>query len=132
MSMTDPIADFLTQIRNAQVARHGSVEVPYSRIKSEIARVLQEEGYINGQKVNKKKPFQTLTVVLRYDSDSVPVIRFLQRVSRPGRRIYTGKDTIPTVLGGLGTNILSTPNGVMAGKRARKEGVGGEIVCEVY
>ena len=78
------------------------------------------------------KPFQTLTVGLRYDSNSVPVIRSLQRVSRPGRRVYTGKDTIPIVLGGLGTNILSTPKGIMAGKRARKEGVGGEIVCEVY
>ena len=134
MSMTDPIADFLTRIRNAQMAQHRSVEIPYSRIKQEIARILQEEGYIEGQKltVRTEKPFSTLTISLRYDTGRVPIIRSLQRVSKPGRRVYARKDGIPLVLGGLGINILSTPNGVMTGKKAREAGVGGEIMCEVY
>ena len=130
--MTDPIADLLTRIRNAQMVRHGSVEMPYSRIKEELARILQEEGYIAGQKVKEKKPFSTLTIVLKYDASRLPVIRSLQRVSRPGRRVYTSKNGIPLVLGGLGINILSTPKGIMTGKKARDEGVGGEIMCEVY
>ena len=132
MSMTDPIADLLTRIRNAQMARHGSLEVPYSRVKKEIARILQEEGYIAAQSVNEKKPFSTLTIALKYDASRLPVIRSLKRVSKPGRRVYTGKDGIPLVLGGLGTNILSTPKGIMTGKKALEEGVGGEIMCEVY
>jgi small subunit ribosomal protein S8 len=132
MSMTDPIADLLTRIRNALMARHETVELPYSRVKAAIVEILQQEGFIVGQQVNEKKPFSTLTVALKYGVDQVPAIRYLKRVSKPGRRVYTNKDEIPLVLGGLGINILSTSGGIMTGKMAREKGVGGEIICEVY
>ncbi len=132
MTMTDPIADLLTRIRNGQMARDETVEIPFSRIKQEILRVLESEGYILGYNLFESKPFSTLAVRVKYGADHDPAIRRIQRVSTPGRRVYAGKDEIPLVLGGLGINILSTSSGIMTGKKAREEGVGGEILCEVY
>ena len=132
MSMTDPIADLLTRIRNAQMAGHETVAMPFSKGKAEIVKILEEEGYIFGHTVEHTKPFSTLTVHLKYQSEKDPIIRCLKRVSKPGRRVYTRKDDIPVVLGGLGINILSTSKGVLTGKKAKQEGVGGEILCEVY
>ena len=132
MSMTDPIADLLTRIRNAQMAGDEMVAMPFSKGKAEIVKILEEEGYIFGHTVNHTKPFSTLTVHLKYQSQKEPIIRCLKRVSKPGRRVYTRKDDIPVVLGGLGINILSTSKGVLTGKKAKQAGVGGEILCEVY
>ncbi len=132
MAMTDPIADLLTRVRNAQMAGHESVEIPYSRIKHDIAKILVEEGYLSGLKVNEKKPYNTLTVLLKYLGQRQPAIQDLSRISRPGCRIYAGKDEIPSVLGGLGITIVSTSKGVLTGKKAREAGVGGEVICRVY
>ena len=132
MTMTDPIADLLTRIRNAQMARDETVAMPFSKGKAEIVKILEEEGYIFGHTVEHTKPFSTLTVHLKYQSQKDPIIRCLKRVSKPGRRVYTRKDDIPVVLGGLGINILSTSKGVLTGKKAKQAGVGGEILCEVY
>jgi small subunit ribosomal protein S8 len=132
MSMTDPIADLLTRIRNAQMAGDETVAMPFSKGKAEIVKILEEEGYIFGHTVEHTKPFPTLTVHLKYQSEKDPIIRCLKRVSKPGRRVYTRKDDIPVVLGGLGINILSTSKGVLTGKKAKQAGVGGEILCEVY
>jgi small subunit ribosomal protein S8 len=114
------------------MARDETVEIPFSRIKQEILRVLESEGYILGYNLFESKPFSTLAVRVKYGADHDPAIRRIQRVSTPGRRVYAGKDEIPLVLGGLGINILSTSSGIMTGKKAREEGVGGEILCEVY
>ena len=133
MSMTDPIADLLTRIRNAQMAAHESVEVPHSRIKHDIVKILVTEGYLLGDSTRKDeldKP--TIQIMLKYDRNRVPAIRTLRRVSKPGRRVYVKRDDIPSVLGGLGINILSTSKGLLTGKKARREGVGGEILCEIY
>jgi len=132
MSMTDPIADLLTRIRNSQMAKKETVEMPFSKAKVEIVKILEEEGYIFGHTVSHTKPFSTLTVHLKYQAQKEPIIRCLKRVSKPGRRVYTGKGDIPVVLGGLGINILSTSKGVLTGKKAREVGVGGEILCEIY
>ena len=132
MSMTDPIADLLTRIRNSQMAKEETVEMPFSKAKVEIVKILEEEGYIFGHTVSHTKPFSTLTVHLKYQAQKEPIIRCLKRVSKPGRRVYTGKGDIPVVLGGLGINILSTSKGVLTGKKAREVGVGGEILCEIY
>lgn len=132
MSMTDPIADLLTRIRNAQSAGFATVEVSFSKIKVEIVKILEEEGFIFGHTVNHSEPFATLTVHLKYQTDQEPIIRCLKRISKPGRRVYTRKDDVPLVLGGLGINILSTSKGILTGKKARQDGVGGEILCEVY
>ena len=132
MSMTDPIADLLTRIRNAQMAGDETVEMPFSKGKAEIVKILEEEGYIFGHTVQHTKPFSTLTVHLKYQAQKDPIIRCIKRVSKPGRRVYTRKDDIPVVLEGLGINILSTSKGVLTGKKAKQEGVGGEILCEVY
>ena len=132
MTMTDPIADLLTRIRNAQMAKDETVEMPLSKAKAEIVKILEEEGYIFGHTVNHTKPFSTLTVHLKYQAHKEPTIRSLKRVSKPGRRVYTRQGDIPVVLGGLGINILSTSKGILTGKKARQVGVGGEILCEVY
>jgi small subunit ribosomal protein S8 len=132
MSMTDPIADLLTRIRNAQMAGDETVAMPFSKGKAEIVKILEEEGYIFGHTVEHTKPFSTLTVHLKYQSEKDPIIRCLKRISKPGRRVYTRKDDIPVVLGGLGINIISTSKGVLTGKKAKQAGVGGEILCEVY
>lgn len=132
MSMTDPIADLLTRIRNALMACHETVNVPHSKIKVSIVKILEQEGFISGQHVVEKDPFLTVKVELKYDSDHAPAIRSLKRVSKPGCRVYVGRDEVPLVLGGMGINILSTSSGIMTGKQAVKEGVGGEVLCEVY
>ncbi len=132
MAMTDPISDLLTRIRNAHLAGHEAVEVPYSRVKNEIVKILQQEGFLAGSKMNEKKPFATLTVLLRYTANRQPAIQSVKRISKPGCRVYASKDEVPRVLGGLGVVILSTSKGVMTGKKAQELGLGGELVCEVY
>jgi small subunit ribosomal protein S8 len=132
MGVTDPVADLLARIRNALQARHQKLDVPCSRLKLEIARILKEEGFIANFKAVEEEGFQVLRVYLKYGADNDPVISNLARVSRPGCRVYVGRNEIPRVLGGLGINILTTPRGVMTGRQARKEGVGGEILCEVW
>ena len=129
---TDPIADMLTRIRNAARAKHPRVDLPSSRLKVEIARILKDEGYLANFKVVEEKGKKTLRVLLRYSSDRRSVITDLQRVSRPGSRRYVGKLEIRQVVGGLGISILSTPRGVMTGQSARRQGVGGELLCEVW
>ena len=130
MTMQDPIADLLTRIRNAQLAGHESVLIPHSKLKCEIIRVLKEEGYIETYRVTDDvKPL--IEVALKY-SKGVPVIEKLKRVSRPGLRIYKDSDNVPTVNGGLGVAIVSTNKGVMTDRLARKEGVGGEVICTVF
>src|SRR5512139_3896096 len=132
MSMTDPIADLLTRIRNAQSARHKSVDVPSSRMKVAISKILKDEGYIDNFKVLEDDRQGVLRVALRYGTAGERAITGLERVSRPGRRVYCGKDEIPKVLGGMGITILSTPKGVLAGNTCRKLGVGGEVLCNVW
>lgn len=130
--LTDPIADMLTRIRNALGARHPKVDVPASRMKTEIARILKEEGYILNFKVAEEGARKTIKVYLKYQADGHPVISKLERVSRPGCRMYVGRSEIPPVLGGLGVNILTTPRGVMTGRDARQAGLGGEVLCQVW
>ena len=130
MSMTDPIADLLTRIRNGQTARKPEVSMASSKIKTAIARVLKEEGYVADVRLESEGQKTTLTIGLKY-YDGRPVIDRLERVSRPGLRIYRGKDELPKVLGGMGTVIVSTPQGVMTDKQARSIGQGGEVLCIV-
>ena len=135
--INDPIADMLTRIRNAQMAGHAAVAMPSSNIKKEIARILKEEGFIEDYEVaeGEKASQTTLTIKIKYAGERrsrKPVITGIERVSRPGRRVYTRHDEIPWVLSGMGISILSTPKGVMPGQRARQEGVGGEILCKVW
>ena len=132
MRLTDPVADMLARIRNAISARHQKVDVPASKLKTEIARILKEEGYIANFKATEEEGRKVLRVYLKYSPDNSSPISDLKRVSRPGCRVYVGHTEIPRVLGGLGINILTTPKGVMTGRQARKEGVGGEVLCEVY
>jgi small subunit ribosomal protein S8 len=132
MTTSDPIADMLTRVRNAVGARHSKVDVPASKLKAEIARILKEEGYILNYKLAEEGPRKTIKIYLKYSLGNAPVISRLERVSKPGCRVYVGKDDIPRVLGGLGINILTTPKGVMTGASARKEGVGGEVLCQVW
>jgi small subunit ribosomal protein S8 len=129
---TDPIADMLTRIRNAVRARHPRVDLPSSKLKIEIARILKEEGYVSTYKVVDENKQKVLRVFFRYTSDKRSVLTDLKRVSRPGCRRYVGKDGIRPVVGGMGVAILSTPRGIMTGQTARKEGVGGELLCEVW
>ena len=129
---TDPIADFLTRIRNGALAKHPRVEMPSSKMKVEIARIMKEEGYLANFKVVEEKGKKTLRVFLRYTPDRRSVITDLRRVSRPGSRRYVGKFGIKPVVGGMGIAIVSTPRGLMTGQSARKEGVGGELLCEVW
>ena len=132
MTITDPIADMLTRIRNAQSARHPKVDVPASKLKTEIARILKEEGYIANFKLAEEAPRSSIRIYLKYTPGNVPVISRIERVSRPGCRVYVGSQEVPRVLGGLGINILTTPRGVMTGSAARKEGVGGEVLCQLW
>ena len=131
MNMTDPVADMLTRIRNAIMARHTRVQIPASNMKIAIARILQEEGYIKDYEVIKDGPQGTIRITLRY-VDRRPVLTQLKRISKPGLRVYTRRDAIPRVRGGLGTAILSTPKGVMSGRQAYQQGLGGEVVCYVW
>jgi small subunit ribosomal protein S8 len=129
---TDPIADFLTRIRNGTRAKHARVDLPSSNLKVELARILKEEGYVANYKVVEEKGKKTLRVFLRYTPDRRSVITDLKRISRPGSRRYIAKTGIRPVVGGMGISILSTPRGLMTGQTARKAGVGGELMCEVW
>ncbi|MCW5977011.1 MAG: 30S ribosomal protein S8 [Bryobacteraceae bacterium] len=129
---SDPIADMLTRIRNALQARHLKVDVPASHLKMEIARILKNEGYILNFKTAEEGARKLIRIYLKYTPGNVPVISRIERVSRPGYRVYTGSKGVPRVLGGLGINILTTPQGVMTGRDARKNGVGGEILCQIW
>lgn len=137
--MTDPIADMLSRIRNAVSARHARVDLPASKLKIEIAKILQNEGYLAGFKVIDvpaerpgKAPRQQIRLFLKYGPAGEKVISGLERVSRPGRRVYARRDEVPTVLGGLGVSILTTSLGVMTGRAAQKAGVGGEVLCNIW
>jgi small subunit ribosomal protein S8 len=132
--LTDPVADMLTRIRNANKALQDRVEMPSSKLKEEIARILAEEGYIRGFHVVEpgELPYKTLVVELKYGRSRERVLNGLKRVSKPGRRIYASKDRLPRVLGGLGTAILSTSRGVITSRTAEREGIGGEVICFVW
>jgi len=132
--MTDPIADMITRVRNAVHARRQRVDVPASRFKAEVARILEQEGYIHGFKVveGEQGPQGVIRIVLKYGPRGESVITGLERVSRPGRRVYFGRGDVPNVMGGLGTSILTTSRGVMTGREAVKAGVGGEVVCNIW
>ena len=130
--VTDPIADMLTRIRNANKALHADTRMPTSRMKEEIARILKEEGYINDYRVEKGESFDLLVVELKYGRSRERVITNLKRISKPGRRIYARKDRMPRVLGGMGTAILSTSSGVMTSRTAQERGIGGEVICFVW
>ena len=130
--MTDPISDFLTRLRNALLAKHAHVDIPTSTVKVDLAKILQQEGYIEGYKIVEATPRNLIRIALRYGADGVLVINGLERVSRPGRRIYCSKDEIPKVLGGLGIAILSTSKGIVSSGEGKRLGVGGEILCTVW
>ena len=135
MSMTDPVADFLTRLRNAAKAQHHDVAIPSSKLKRELARILKEQGYIESYEVQpptSDRPGEQITVTLKYTSDRKPVISGLQRVSRPGQRTYVDHTHVPRIQGGMGTSIISTSQGVMTGHEARLAGVGGEVVARVW
>ena len=137
--MTDPISDMLTRLRNAVSAKHARVDMPASKLKAEIARILQDEGYIQGFRIVEEASEKTAgsrgrssVVFLKYGPRGERVITGVARISRPGRRVYLGVDDVPQVLGGLGTSILTTSHGVMTGRAAKKAGVGGEVLCNVW
>ncbi len=130
--MTDPIADMLTRLRNASMTRHQQVVMPSSKMKVAIARILKEEGFIQHYEVTRDRPQPMLRIRLKYADNQKPVLRGLKRVSKPGCRVYTKRQNIPRVLSGLGIAILSTPKGVMTGAKARRLGVGGEVLCYVW
>ncbi|MBZ5538549.1 MAG: 30S ribosomal protein S8 [Acidobacteriia bacterium] len=132
MVISDPVADMLTRIRNGIRAKHSKVDIPASRLKAEIARILREEGFVSNYKVIEEGGRSILRVYLRYAPTKEGVISHLERVSKPGCRVFVERSKIPKVLGGLGINILTTSRGVMTGKMARREGVGGEILCNVW
>jgi small subunit ribosomal protein S8 len=135
MSMTDPIADFLTRLRNAANAQHHDVTLPSSKLKREVARILKEQGYIEAYEVRPaagELPYEQLNVTLKYTNERKPVISGIQRVSRPGQRTYVNHSRIPKIQGGMGTTIVSTSKGVMTGHDARAQGIGGEIVAKVW
>ncbi len=130
--LTDPIADMLTRIRNANKALHETTEMPTSRLKEDIARLLKEEGYIVGFERKSGESFDTLVIQLKYGPSRERIITDLKRVSKPGRRVYARKDRLPRVLGGMGTAIMSTSTGLVTSKTAEREGIGGEVICFVW
>ena len=132
MSMTDPIADMLTRIRNANMVSHETVEIPASKLKIELAKLLKSEGFITDYEVKDAGKFKVIVVTLKYDMNKKPVISKLERISRPGLRTYHKAKTLPKVLGGLGVAIISTSKGLMTDRKARKENVGGEVLCYIY
>ena len=132
MTMTDSIADMLTRIRNATLVRHDRTDVPASRIKLEIAKILKQEGFIRTFKVIDEGPQGVIRIYLKYTEDGEPVIHGLKRVSKPGRRVYRGADELPKVLGGLGIAIVSTNRGILTDAQARRLGTGGEVLCEIW
>lgn len=137
--LTDPIADMLTRIRNANKALHETVEMPTSRMKEEIARLLKDEGYIKDYRVlegrnlsGEAKPYGTLVVELKFGRNRERILTDVKRISKPGRRVYAGKDRLPRVLGGMGTAIMSTSQGLVTSRTAQREGIGGEVICFVW
>lgn len=132
MAMTDPVADMLTRVRNALRARHKSVEIPASKLKGEIARILKEEGYIVDFSIDKKKVPGTIRIRLKYEGTHTSIITEIKRVSKPGKRVYVPSTEIPKVMNGIGIAILSTSKGVLADRKARELGVGGELLCSIY
>ena len=132
MSVSDPIADMLTRMRNAIMVRHDSVLVPSSKMKLSIAKILKAEGFINDYEVLKGKPHLVIKVRLKYDENNQPILYGLERVSKPGLRVYSGRKEIPRVYGGLGIAIVSTSKGVMVGQQAWRQGIGGELLCYVW
>ncbi len=130
--MTDPIADMLTRIRNASKAKLEKVDIPSSKLKLEIAKILKDEGYIKNLKMVKDRRQGVIRIYLKYTDEESPVIQGLRRVSRPGCRVYVGNGAVPKVMGGLGTAILSTPRGVQTGKQAKKDNVGREVLCHIW
>jgi len=130
--MTDPIADMLTRVRNAYAAKHQKVDVPASNLKVEIARILKEEGFINNYKIIGENPVKNIRIYLRYGAKGEQVLSKLERVSKPGCRVYVSGASVPKVLSGMGINILSTSRGLMTDRRARREKIGGELLCRVY
>ncbi len=132
MTISDPIADMLTRIRNGIMAKHDFVLVPTSRMKLSIARILKDEGFVNDYEVLKSKPHRAIKIYLKYSDDNQPVISGLERASKPGLRLYVGRKEIPRVYGGLGIAIVSTPKGVMTGQQAWRQGAGGELLCYVW
>lgn len=132
MSMTDPIADFLTRIRNALLSKHDRLDVPKSKLKLELCRLLKEQGYVDGYEEVEDTPSSWIRVYLRYSDAGQPAIRRVARVSKPGRRVYRGADKIKPVLGGLGVSLISTSKGLMTDSEARAQRVGGEVLCEIW
>lgn len=132
MTMTDPIADMLTRIRNANMVRHASVEIPASNMKKTIAQILSDEGFIKGFEVLEDEKQGTIKIAMKYDENKDRVITGLKRISKPGLRVYAKKNEVPKVLGGLGIAIISTSHGIMSDKQARREGLGGEVICYVW
>lgn len=132
MTMTDPIADLLTRIRNALLAKHDRLDVPSSKLKTNLMALLKQEGYIEDYETIDNQPQNILRVYLRYNRDGIPALRRLSRVSKPGRRVYRGADDIKPVLNGLGTAIVSTSKGLLTDRQAREMRVGGEIICELW
>lgn len=132
MSMTDPIADMLTRIRNANQVSHPTVEMPSSKLKVQLAKLLKEEGYITDYEVKEVGKFKVLSITLKYDSKNKPIITKLERISKPGLRNYSKAKNLPKVLGGMGIAIVSTSKGLLTDRKARKENLGGEVICYVY
>jgi len=130
--MNDPISDLLTRIRNAVGARHQRTDVPHSKVKMAIATILKEEGYVADAAIVEKGGFKWIRVTLRYDGEGRSFLSGIERISKPGKRVYSGHAEIPQVFGGLGVTIMSTPKGMMSGRKARKTGIGGEVVCSVW
>jgi small subunit ribosomal protein S8 len=130
--MTDPIADMLTRIRNASRTKLEKVDIPSSKLKVEIAKILKDEGYVKNVKLVKDRKQGMIRVYLKYDDEEFATIQGIKRISRPGRRTYVASDSIPRVMGGLGVAILSTPKGIQTGKQAKKDNVGGEVICHVW
>ena len=132
MSMTDPVADMLTRIRNANMARHDQLDIPASRLKEEMARILQEEGFIKNYQYVETKPQGQIRVYLKQGKDRQRVIQGIKRISKPGRRVYVGKADLPRVLNGLGIAIISTSKGVATAAQCKRDGIGGEVLCYVW
>ncbi len=132
MKTTDPIADMLTRVRNASQAKHATVDIPFSKMKLALAKIMEEEGYISGHDIREEGLHKFLRLQLKYDNDRRPVVNGLRRVSRPGLRVYAGIHDIPRVLGGMGTVVVSTNRGIMTGREARRRHLGGELLAEIW
>ncbi len=130
--LTDPIADMLTRIRNAVLIKAEKVDIPASRMKLDIAKILKEEGFIRAYKILKDKKQGILRITLKYAPDSQPIISGLKRISKPGRRVYVNSEVVPTVMGGVGISILTTSKGILTGKACRRDKVGGEVLCHIW